>query len=328
MDILTIGDVVTDAFVKLKDDQAQVIDDNDGELLAMKFGAKLQFEEAYLLPGVGNSANVAVSFSRLGLSTGLLSNVGDDQFGQEILDYLQQQGLDTSTIRVNKGMKTNYHYYLWYKNDRTGLIKREPYEYKLPENMPDTSWLYISAAGDDSALPFFEDVVAYLEAHPDMKLAFQPSEYHIHWGVEKIGKLYQQTNIFVANREETAQITGVDGEDIKALIQAMHELGPEIVVVTDGPDGAYASDGSTIWQMPNYPDPQPPLERTGAGDAFAAGFVGAIVKGHDIPTALQWGPINSMSVVQKVGAQEGLVTKEELEQYLADAPADYTPSEI
>lgn len=161
-----------------------------------------------------------------------------------------------------------------------------------------------------------------------MKLAFQPSEYHIHWGVEKIGKLYQQTNIFVANREETAQITGVDGEDIKALIQAMHELGPEIVVVTDGPDGAYASDGSTIWQMPNYPDPQPPLERTGAGDAFAAGFVGAIVKGHDIPTALQWGPINSMSVVQKVGAQEGLVTKEELEQYLADAPADYTPSEI
>jgi sugar/nucleoside kinase (ribokinase family) len=50
--------------------------------------------------------------------------------------------------------------------------------------------------------------------------------------------------------------------------------------------------------------------------------------GKTLPEALMWGPINSMSVVQHVGAQEGLLTREKLEEYLADAPADYRPQKI
>ncbi|HEY4497154.1 MAG TPA: PfkB family carbohydrate kinase, partial [Candidatus Paceibacterota bacterium] len=80
--------------------------------------------------------------------------------------------------------------------------------------------------------------------------------------------------------------------------------------------------------MRHYPDPKPPFERTGAGDAFTSTVVSALALGHDIRTALMWGPINSMSVVQHVGAQAGLLTRPELEAWLSKAPEDYVPKVI
>jgi ribokinase len=104
---------------------------------------------------------------------------------------------------------------------------------------------------------------------------------------------------------------------------ALHELGPQIVVVTDGPNGSYASYDYKLVQIPNYPDPAPPLDRTGAGDAFASTIVAALAQGESMDTALTWAPINSMSVVQKLGAQAGLLHKDELKKYLAEAPEWY-----
>ena len=80
--------------------------------------------------------------------------------------------------------------------------------------------------------------------------------------------------------------------------------------------------------IPNYPDPQPPVERTGAGDAFSSTFVAAIAAGETLETALAWSPINSMNVVQHVGAQRGLLAREELQKYLAEAPEWYKVKEI
>jgi ribokinase len=77
--------------------------------------------------------------------------------------------------------------------------------------------------------------------------------------------------------------------------------------------------------MPLYPDPAPPVDRTGAGDAFASTFVAALAKGLSLEDALRWGPVNSMSVVQKVGAQAGLLTEKELHSYLQHAPEHYKP---
>jgi ribokinase len=120
-------------------------------------------------------------------------------------------------------------------------------------------------------------------------------------------------------------ITKGDHGNMHELIDKMHELGPKIVVISDGHKGAYASDGVERFKMPIYPDPKPPYERTGAGDAFTSSFVAAIMKGADIKNALLWAPINSMSVVQKVGAQAGLLTEKEIDHYLRVAPSWYHP---
>ena len=108
----------------------------------------------------------------------------------------------------------------------------------------------------------------------------------------------------------------------------VRELGPKIVVITDGVKGAYADDGANVWFMPPYPDPKPPFERTGAGDAFSSTFVVALACGQSVEDALRWAPINSMSVVQQVGARAGLLSRPQLEQYLKEAPSYYKPEKI
>ena len=108
----------------------------------------------------------------------------------------------------------------------------------------------------------------------------------------------------------------------------MKKLGPKIPVITDGPKGAYALDGDDAWYMPIYPDPAPPVDRTGAGDSFASTFTAAIALGFPVSVALSWGPINSMSVVQYIGAQKGLLSRKFLEEYLMHAPADYVAKKI
>jgi sugar/nucleoside kinase (ribokinase family) len=108
----------------------------------------------------------------------------------------------------------------------------------------------------------------------------------------------------------------------------MYEKGPKIVVITDGPAGAYAYDGSEFIYMPPYPDPAPPIDRTGAGDAFSSTVAAALALDLPLKIALEWGPVNSMSVVQYIGAREGLLTREELERYLAERPTNYRAETI
>jgi sugar/nucleoside kinase (ribokinase family) len=183
-------------------------------------------------------------------------------------------------------------------------------------------WIYLSLLGGES-WQLHEDLLAYLEHHPEIKLAFQPGTFHFKWGAEKLAGIYRRSHIVVMNREEAVEVTGKSYDSLKDLTMALHELGPQIVVVTDGPNGSYASYDYKLVQIPNYPDPAPPLDRTGACDAFASTIVAALAQGESMDTALTWAPINSMSVVQKLGAQAGLLHKDELKKYLAEAPEWY-----
>jgi len=130
------------------------------------------------------------------------------------------------------------------------------------------------------------------------------------------------------NREEAVLVTGKSYDSIKELADGIHALGTKIAVITDGPDGAYASGEGKLIKMPNYPDPAPPFDRTGAGDSFASTIVAALALGEPLETALRWAPINSMSVVQQLGAQAGLLSKEKIEGFLQSAPESYHAEEL
>jgi ribokinase len=288
------------------------------------FGQKVPFDHVEVLEGVGNAANAAVSSARLGLKSGLVANVGDDQYGRDIIVSLGKKGVDIRFVRSNHGKTSNYHYVLWYKEERTILIKHEAYDYQWPRfhagDIP--KWVYFTSIAGNT-LGYHHDVAEWLDLHPDVKLAFQPGTFQIEAGAEQLAAIYRRTEVVVLNREESVQVTHGDYHNIHELMDKLHALGPKIVVITDGPSGAYASDGNERLKMPLYPDPAPPLERTGAGDAFASTFLDAHPNGHNLESALQWAPINSMSVVQKTGAQAGLLNEDELEEWLKKAPEWY-----
>lgn len=326
-DVTAIGDIVTDAFIKLFDDQAVTYKNDEGKWLAMKFATKIPFDHVEVLEAVGNAANAAVAFARLGLDTDFVTNVGDDAHGRDMILSLQKDKIDTRFVRINRSKKSNYHYVLWYKEERTILINHEKYDYHWPNLRPDETprWVYFSSISE-GALDYHDQVANWLEANPEVKLAFQPGTFQMQAGVERLKRIYARSEVIILNREEAVLVTGGNYDDLHDLLNRLHGLGCKIAVITDGPDGAYASDGQQRLKMPLYPDPAPPKERTGAGDAFASTFVAALAKGNTIEGALQWAPINSMNVVQKVGAQAGLLTEKELTEYLRKSPDWYRPT--
>ncbi len=329
LDVLAVGDVVTDAFIKLFDEEERVEHRADGNWLAIPFGTKVPFDHKEIIPAVGNASNASVAFSRLGLKSGLVANIGSDEQGREILAALHKAGVDARFVHINHDKQSNYHYVLWYKEERTILIKHEDYEYHWPHfrisDIP--KWIYFSSVSEH-ALDYHDQLASWLDGHLPVKLAFQPGTFQIKAGAKRLKRIYERSEILTVNREEAAQISGGKHNDIHDLFDKLHALGPKIVVISDGHDGAYASDGEKRFKMPIYPDPKPPFERTGAGDAFTSTFVAAIMHGADIEGALLWAPINAMSVVQKVGAQAGLLNVREVEHLLREAPKWYHPERI
>lgn len=324
LDFVAIGDTVVDAFIRLKDahlDEDHNIKTDDMEL-CMVFGTKIPYDFVKVVYAVGNSANASVAASRLGLKSALISNLGKDDDGEKCMQSLVKDGVDTRYMRIYEGMKTNYHYVLWFGDERTILIKHEDFPYTLPLGAPGPRWLYLSSLNDKS-LPFHHEIAKYLAEHPETKLAFQPGTFQIKLGAETLKDLYAHTEVFFCNVEEARIILKTNEPEPKNLAKMMTTLGPKIAVITDGPKGAFVYDGADVWYMPVYPDPAPPYDRTGAGDSFASTFVSALALGKTPAEAISWAPINSMSVVQKIGAQEGLLTREELEKYLVEAPDNY-----
>lgn len=330
VDFLVIGDVVVDAFIKIKDAHVHCKIDTDACELCLRFGDKIPYESLDLVYAVGNGPNASVSARRLGLNSALVTHIGDDQNGEECLESLKNDNIITKYITKEKGKKTNYHYVLWYDVDRTILIKHEEFNYKLPDNLPKLGkigWIYLSSLAENS-LEYHKEIALYLKNNPDTKLAFQPGTFQIKFGTEKLKDIYARTEIFFSNLEEAQRILKTEEKDILELSKDLASLGPKIVVISDGPNGAYLYQNGELWQCPVYPDIAPPLDRTGAGDAFSSTFTAALALGKTPLEAFAWGPINAMAVVQAIGAQKGLLSRKKLEEYLANAPADYKVKRI
>jgi ribokinase len=324
LDVLVVGDVLIDAFIKLFDDNAWTFENEKGKWLSIPFGQKVPFDFAKVVNAVGNAANASVSIAKLGLRSGLVSNVGNDGYGRDIIGELGKEGVDCRFVHINPQKVSNYHYVLWYKDDRTILIKHEEYDYFWPSfrstDIP--SWVYLTSIAQNT-LDYHDQISEWLDKNADIKLAFQPGTFQIEAGVERLSRIYKRSEVVVMNREEAVTVSGGDYNNIHDLLDKLHALGPKIVVITDGPNGAYASDGPQRLKMPLYPDPKPPYERTGAGDAFASTFIAALAKGNTLDGALQLAPINAMSVVQLIGGKAGLLSEEEIEKLLQQAPGWY-----
>lgn len=330
VDILTIGDMTTDAFIRLKDADIHCRLKHEDCEICLPFGSKVPFESVKVIQAVGNAANAAVAAARLGLRAVLVSNLGDDQNGKNCLVELRKNGVETGWVKVHKNKPTNYHFVLWYGNERTILVNHIAYDYRLPK-LPQARWVYLTSLAPDS-LHYHESISDWLLTNPSTKLAFQPGTFQISLGYEGLKRIYARTDVLVVNKEEAKKILSrtpvIDPSDIKVLLKSLANLGPKIVIITDNTAGACMFDGDHYYKMPMYPDPRPAIERTGCGDAFAATFVSALAMGKPPLEALTWAPINPMSVAQFVGAQEGLLTREQVEWWLERAPGEYRPKEI
>jgi ribokinase len=327
IDLLTIGDLVAEPFIKIKEAEVEPERDSDEFNLCLDYGGKIPFESAIECFAVGNSPNVSVAGSRLGLKTSLVSYVGGDDIGLKNIEKLNKENVSTSYVKITEGLESNYHYVLWYKKERTILVKHTDFPYKLPEIKKTPRWIYLSSLSSNS-LAYHEEILNYLNAHPEISFAIQPGTFQIRLGREKLKKIYERANVYFSNKEEAQKVLNSKNEDINYLLKEIYKLGPKLVVITDNINGSYSFDGSEILYMKSFYKESETLESTGAGDAYSGAFISALIYGKTIKEALTWGTINAKSVVKYVGPHIGLLTKEQIEKELESVDKGSYPVRI
>lgn len=330
IDFLAIGDVLTDAFIHLQDAEVNCNIDNSGCTITMPFGAKIPYKSVEVVRGVGNAANAAVAAGRLGLTSALVAIVGNDDEGIKTHEYFKTQSVMTDFISTQDGIPTNYHYVLSYDAERTILVKHEHYNYQLDVeklNQHEIGWVYLTSIASGTE-KYHDAIIDWLETRPEIKLAFQPGTFQMKAGLESMRRVYARSNAFFCNKDEARSILNLPNAEYPELHAEFRKLGPEIVCITDGPNGATISDSEHGWFISMYPDPKPPVDRTGAGDSCSSTTIAAIILGKDLPTAVSYGVTNSMSVVQYTGAQAGLLSQEKLQEFIDNAPEGFLTKEL
>lgn len=303
LDILSIGDAVLDTFIRLQDAFVTHVNGKHVNQLCLNFGDKIPIKTLHQKIA-GNALNNAVGSARLGMKAGYYSVVGDDEIGEQIIKKMKKEGISTKYLKIQKFSNTNYSIVLNFENDRTILQYSYPREYTLPPDLEPTRWIYYTAVGKNHS-KLERQIISFAIKH-HAKIAFNPGTAHLREGVRGIKEILRRTEIIFVNKEEAEILVG-DSTDIPGLLYRLHNLGPHIAVITDGKNGAYASDSVNTYFFPVFPIKV--VEPTGAGDAFATGVVASLFHGHTVPEAMVWGTANAAGCVGQIGPQDGLLTK-------------------
>jgi len=316
-DVITIGTVTRDVF--LSSSLFKVLRDPEhlarlgfktGEAECFAFGSKLDVGEPLFTVG-GGAANAAVTFARQGFRTAMLAKVGDDASADSVFAQLKREkitaflprhrkeGTGYSTILLTPGGERTI---LVYRGASGTLEKKE-----VPFSKLGARWAYI-APGE---IPFsvMEEIVTRLKK-AGVKIAMNPSKDYLSLKKEKLEWLFSRLDLVSVNKEEASYATGVPYGNERGIFKKFDDMVPGIALVTDGPRGAIASDGSYLYRAGVFKEKKI-LDRTGAGDAFGSGFVAGLMRKNDVHYALRLASANATSVVERVGGASGALAARE-----------------
>lgn len=316
-DLISIGDARIDNFVHLPKAHISCSLNKEKCELCLNYGEKIPVDDIRSLPA-GNNNNNAVGAARLNLKTALYGNIGGDTNGKMLLEHLKTEGVDTRYVVVNKGVATEQSIVMDYQGERTILVYHYPWDYNLPD-LEKTKWVYFSSVSYSySKTPLISQIENYLE-RVGANLIYAPGTNQLKSGVKKDPRLLSLTALFIVNKQEAKKILEIaEGRqvEIKSLLRGLADLGPKMVVVTDGEDGSYGFDGEKFYSLKIFPAEL--LEMTGAGDAYATGLLAGLFRGNRLSEAMRWGAVNGAAVVERIGAQTGLLTYGQMQEKLKE----------
>lgn len=305
MDLLTIGDIAIDLYMKISDRDALPEESGDGEPKICFFhGSKIPVEH-FQTAVAGNSFNVAVGCQKLGLKTAIYAEIGDDENGEKVEKELEKLGIETDLCIKTRGDNTNVNSVIIYGDDRTIFSYHAKRNYKI-RKWKKPKWIYYTSMGDGFE-EFQKELLQYISKNNDMGVAFNPGTIQMKHGLSSFKDFLTIVDILFLNKEEATALVGT--ADLAELHNKLGDLGPKMTVITDSKNGATCDDGTGMKYQPSYSDERPVVDKTGAGDAFASGFISAVFYGKPAEVALKWGVVNAGSIIKEIGTTKGLRTK-------------------
>ena len=323
-DFITIGGATEDMTFYTKEG---VVMDNKKDILrqklfAFEYGAKLQVDNGYSTFG-GGAANAAVCLSLLGFKVAGLVAVGDDNRGNSIIDNLQKKKVDVSLVKKIPGISSGFSFLIAGPANEHVVFSYRAANEKIElsdedlSKLKQTEWIYLTSLSGN-----WQKVLDKLFTVNGVKISWNPGHIQLHKGIKVLGKYFKKTEVLIVNKDEALELVVSSGkynsrngkflEDVKNLLQIIKEWGPKIVVITSGKDGADVYDGHNFYHQKIVKEKKK-INTTGVGDAFGSTFTAglSIFKG-DIKKAMFMGVCNTASVVGSMGAQAGLLTKNEM----------------
>ncbi len=312
--LIAVGDTKLDTFVLLDQASVQCQLKMPDCLLCLEYGAKIPVSVVDSQVA-GSAPNVAVGLARQGRKTAVVSNMGADNTRELAVKHLTGEGVSARYLHVAKNEPSSYSVVLNFKGDRTILTSHISHVYHLPPRLPRTIWVHVGEMGHGYEAIYRS--IAARARNNGIKVSVNPGTIQIQEKDPTLFELLQETDILFVNREEARSITGSNSLEIHHLAPALRALGCQEVVITDGKNGAYHFDGKAIIFCPIFPGAA--VETTGAGDAFATGFLGARLMGLASSDSMRWGAVNSASVVAYVGPTKGLLSQSQIKARLQKA---------
>ena len=295
--VVCLGSVLQDIYM---------IDHNDlGEI---KTGEKLTIDKNSFEVG-GGAVNAATNFARHGHETIVISNFGRDSAANAILNFLQNENVDTSYLNFTRkktgtsvillDSETGKRTILTCRGASESFVKLEASDLDLSN--PD--WLYVTSLNGDmnTALKFFEKA-----KEKGTKIMWNPGMEEIAEKKKLLG-LLQDVDVLILNEKEAKTLIG--GEILEELLVKLARY-VKTVIITAGARGSIATNGKETYRLAEY-EMKTPKDTTGAGDAFGAGFLSATLDGKKFKDALIFAAANATSVISYIGAQAGTLYGDE-----------------
>jgi len=323
-DVVTIGDASEDIFIKpegLKSEKNRRF--GSGKSVTFELGEKIPVENVDYAVG-GSACNTAVGFSRMGFSTSTIVALGEDYPADKILEKLEEEGVNTSNIIQKSELESHFSVIMNVENNRTIFVYRglKDYSHLTPKKSLNPSWFYLGPMGDN--ISEVHNRIVEKVSEKNAKVAWNPGSHQIDKKIRNYKSLAKNTDVLFINRSEAMRFLDVPtGSNAKDLLKKLYTFGPKIIVITKGKDGAECFDGERYYGVESYQTDT--VDVTGAGDSFACGFLSKLIGSDEIDRdvieeALKWGVFNSASVIGKVGAQTGLLNRDEVQDYLEKNP--------
>ncbi len=323
-DIITIGSATRDVYIQSSGfSYPRSKRFKTGKGVCFELGTKIGVEEIHFSPG-GSALNTAISFSRLGFRVAAIARVGEDARGGELIRILKEEKVNTSFFQKDKRHGTAYSLLVLSPGgERTILAYRGANESLSARIVPwgklRTRWFYVSHLSGGSR-HLLKPLLRFADRR-GIKVAFNPGMTQIKNSEFWWKSVLTQIDILILNREEASYLTRVPYKNERGIFEKLNTWMKGVVVMTEGSRGVWISDGVENWHAGALRERRVE-DRTGAGDAFGAGFVAGFIQrnipcakgvcyphGGDIEYALQLASANATSQIEKLGSREGLLRK-------------------
>jgi sugar/nucleoside kinase (ribokinase family) len=280
------------------------------ELLAYEYGAKIKVHNSFVNFG-GGAANSAVNFSVQGFRSACIVSIGDDDRGKRVIENFKKRKVDVSLIKKVKNKETGFSFILLNPEKIVFSCRGANDELKLSKDnlkvINETGFVYLTSLGGK-----WDKVLKDLFSC-NAKIAWNPGGEQIK-KADKIKKYFKKTFVFFVNKDEAIETVARNTKkripnkkinNIDFLLKEIKSYGPEMVVITDGKNGAFAYDGKKTYYQ-SIAKENKRVDATGVGDAFNSTFISSLFVSDNIQKAMKAGVKNTASVIAYSGAQNGL----------------------